>query len=95
VSGGEPFTQARELTYLLTQLKARGTHTVVYSGYTLEALARRPETEVRAALVLTDVLIDGPFVAALAAAGEWRGSRNQRVMHDPGNLLVAKDSMST
>ena len=29
-----------------------------------------------------DLLIDGPFVPALAnGAGEWRGSRNQRLIH--------------
>jgi anaerobic ribonucleoside-triphosphate reductase activating protein len=95
VCGGEPFAQPRELVRLLAQLKTRGIHTVVYSGYTLETLVRRPEPEVRAALMLTDLLIDGPFVAALAAgADEWRGSRNQRVIHDPGNLIGVKNCMT-
>jgi hypothetical protein len=32
-------------------------------------------------LALADVLIDGPYVAAPGdRAGEWRGSRNQRVI---------------
>jgi hypothetical protein len=35
----------------------------------------------REALDLADLLIDGPFIAALAeGAGEWRGSRNQRLI---------------
>lgn len=85
VLGGEPFLQPQGLLALLQALKARGLHVVVYSGYTLEALARRPEPEVLAALALTDLLVDGPYVAPLAAgAGEWRGSRNQRVIPDPG-----------
>jgi anaerobic ribonucleoside-triphosphate reductase activating protein len=81
VLGGEPFFQPVALAALLRAFKARGAHTVVYSGYTLETLHRRPEPEVSEALRLVDLLIDGPFIAALAeGAGEWRGSRNQRVL---------------
>lgn len=84
VLGGEPFFQPAALAALLRAFKAHGAHTVVYSGYTLKALRRRPEPEVREALQLTDLLIDGPFIAALAeGAGEWRGSRNQRVIMNP------------
>ena len=81
---GEPFYQPAGLLALLQALKMRGIHTVAYSGYTLEALRRRPEPEVGAALNLIDLLIDGPFIAALAdGAGEWRGSRSQRVIPKP------------
>lgn len=91
ISGGEPFLQANALLLLLQGLKARRLHTVVYSGYTLEALARRPEPEVHAALYLTDLLIDGPYVAALAeGAGEWRGSCNQRLIAHPGRILAGR-----
>ena len=84
VLGGEPFLQPVGLAALLGRLKARGVHTTVYTGYTLEALGRRPEPTVRAALELTDLLIDGPFVAPLSqGAGEWRGSRNQRLISHP------------
>jgi len=59
----------------------------VYTGFTLEALARRQDPAVHAALSLTDLLIDGPFVEALAeGAGEWRGSRNQRLIPHPTTL---------
>ena len=85
VLGGEPFAQAQALAALLGALKARGVHTVVYSGYTLEALRRRSEPAVHESLALADLLIDGPFVAALSdGAGEWRGSRNQRLIPHPG-----------
>lgn len=81
VLGGEPFYQPAGLLVLLRTLKVRGVHVVVYTGYTIEALIRRPEPEIREALRLIDLLIDGPYVAALAdGAGEWRGSRNQRVL---------------
>lgn len=90
VLGGEPFAQPVGLAALLRRLKTRGVHTLVYSGYTLEALARRPEPAVRVALEFTDLLIDGPFVADLAeGAGEWRGSRNQRLISQPALALAA------
>jgi anaerobic ribonucleoside-triphosphate reductase activating protein len=88
VLGGEPFFQPVGLLALLKALKERGLHTVVYTGYRLEVLARRPEPAVRAALELTDLLVDGPFVAALSdGAGEWRGSRNQRAIANPGRKV--------
>lgn len=81
VLGGEPFFQPEGLLALLQALTALGIHTVVYSGYALEALQRRSEPEVARALDLIDLLIDGPYVAALAdEAGRWRGSGNQRVI---------------
>ena len=90
ISGGEPFLQPHGLLLLLQELKARGIHIVVYTGYTLAALARRREPEVQAALRLTDLLVDGPYVAALAdGAGEWRGSRNQRLIRNPAMALAA------
>ena len=91
VLGGEPFDQPDGLTALLAALRARrpDIHIALYSGYTIEALGRRREPSVRAALALADLLIDGPYVAHLTAgAGEWRGSTNQRVIERPG-LRVA------
>jgi anaerobic ribonucleoside-triphosphate reductase activating protein len=88
ILGGEPFFQPAGLFVLLRELKARNLHTVVYTGYTLEALASRPEPEVAQALSLVDLLIDGPFIASLSGgAGEWRGSRNQRLILNPGHSL--------
>ncbi len=85
VLGGEPFAQPRALAAVLRELEALGIHRTVYTGHTFEVLRRRPEPEVREALVLTDLLIDGPYVRRLSAgAGEWRGSRNQRLIPLPG-----------
>jgi anaerobic ribonucleoside-triphosphate reductase activating protein len=97
VVGGEPFAQPAGLAAVLRALKMRGIHTVVYSGYTLSSLAHRPEPDVHTALCLTDLLIDGPFVAALAdEAGQWRGSRNQRLIPHPGRALVTlRDDRTT
>ncbi len=93
VLGGEPFFQPQGLAALLRALKRRGLHTVVYSGYTLEALARWEEPAVREALRRTDLLIDSPFVRSLAVgAGQWRGSRNQQLILQPARALAAHDA---
>lgn len=91
VVGGEPFAQPEALAALLVELRRRdpGLHLTAYSGYTLEALGRRREPAVRAALDLIDLLIDGPFVRQLHhGAGEWRGSTNQRLIPQPGLALA-------
>lgn len=84
VLGGEPFQQPEGLLALVRALRARGCrHIVCYSGYTYEALLRRSLRQPAIAQVLneTDVLIDGPFIPALAdRAGAWTGSGNQRVI---------------
>lgn len=91
VVGGEPFAQPDGLAALLAEVRRRepALHLAAYSGYTLEALARRPERTVRAALDLLGLLIDGPFVSRLQhGAGEWRGSTNQRAIPHPGRVLA-------
>ena len=88
ITGGEPFAQPAGLLALLQRLKLHNIHIVVYTGYTLEALARQPEPDILEALELIDLLIDGPYVARLThGAGEWRGSRNQRVIPHPAEFL--------
>ncbi len=92
VTGGEPFLQPVGLLALLRELKRRDLHTVVYTGYTLETLARRPEPEVNQALGHVDLLVEGPFLASQAkGAGEWRGSRNQRLIANPLVAISAAD----
>ena len=84
VLGGEPFLQPTGLLALLQLLKAQGQHITLYTGFTLEELEQQEDARVLQSLTLTDILIDGPFVKALADnAGEWRGSSNQRILHDP------------
>lgn len=85
LSGGEPFCQAKELTLLAAQLKARGFHLMCYSGFTLEQLLARPDA--RALLEQLDLLVDGPFVEARRdIALRFRGSDNQRVLDVPASL---------
>ena len=85
ILGGEPFLQPEGLLALVQALKQHGQHLTLYSGYTLEQLLARADADViRNILALTDVLIDGPFVKALAeGVGEWRGSTNQEIFFHP------------
>ena len=88
VLGGEPFLQAKGLALLLRELKKREIHITLYTGYTLEELLALDEPEVSEALVHTDILIDGPFIASLTkGAGEWRGSTNQRIIYNPSKVM--------
>lgn len=84
IVGGEPFHQTQSLWALVRELRARGCpHVLVYSGYTYGRLRRMSEGEpaINAVLGDIDVLVDGPFIAALAGCGgPWTGSGNQRVI---------------
>jgi anaerobic ribonucleoside-triphosphate reductase activating protein len=84
ILGGEPFAQPDGLLALVLALRSGDSrHILCYSGYTYEALRRQAEWQPAIGAVLDeiDVLIDGPYVAALAdGAGPWMGSTNQRVL---------------
>ena len=79
VSGGEPFLQPRPLLGLLDLARSEyGLTTIVYTGFTMEELTA--EVELKSALELIDVLIDGPFISALKEDSTLaRGSTNQRL----------------
>jgi anaerobic ribonucleoside-triphosphate reductase activating protein len=84
ILGGEPFDQPEGLQILVESLKAKGYHLVIYSGYRLEDLLARESENVNRVLSHTDLLIEGGFVRELAAgAGEYCGSRNQRLIFHP------------
>lgn len=81
ILGGEPFDQPGPVAELVARLKSYNLHITIYSGYTLEGLIRRKLPGVDYILTHIDLLIDGPFRAELNAnAGEYRGSRNQRII---------------
>ncbi len=88
-SGGDPFEQPAHLARVLRRIRPHFDDILVYTGYTLEELRQliREEREEPGgtrgfadALSLTDVLIDGRYVAALNDGRcALRGSTNQRV----------------
>jgi len=81
LSGGEPFSQAPGFARLAQEAGRNGLSIVTYTGYTWEQLVGSTRPGVRELLLATDILIDGPFVQALADPGlAYRGSLNQRVI---------------
>ena len=80
ILGGEPFDQPDSTAELVSRLKHRGLHIMVYSGYTIEQLIKRKLPSIDYILTHIDLLIDGPFISGLRdGAGEYRGSSNQRL----------------
>ncbi len=81
ILGGEPFDQPSPVAELVSRLKRHGLHITIYSGYTLEELIGRKDFNIDFVLTHIDLLIDGPFLRELGqGAGEYRGSRNQKVI---------------
>lgn len=78
ISGGEPFLQAASLRELLLLVKAkRDIGVIIYSGFCLQELQKRPEAV--ALLELTDLLIDGKYVRELDDGRAFVGSSNQKL----------------
>lgn len=83
ILGGEPFDQPQPVAELVSRLKHRGLHVTIYSGYTIEQLIQRRLPSIDYILTHIDLLIDGPFISEMRdGAGEYRGSRNQRMIGD-------------
>ena len=73
--------QAKECAALAAAARADGLDVWTYTGYTYEQLLRQGDPDRFALLEQTDVLVDGPFVAAEASYDAlFRGSRNQRLI---------------
>ncbi len=86
ISGGEPFDQASELLRALRLFRSHGIEDIlVYTGYTIEELRERGDSDTTAALAETAVLIDGPYLAERdLGCGNLAGSENQRIHYlDP------------
>lgn len=85
ILGGEPFDQPEQVAELVSRLKLQGLHITIYSGYPMDVLMQRKNPSIDYILTHIDLLIDGPFVASVSdRASEYRGSRNQRLIYDPG-----------
>ena len=92
-SGGEPFLQPEPLAAMARKVKKAGKTVLVYTGYTLEQLVADRNAAVRELLLLTDTLVDGPYIEALRDPDlTFRGSANQRILNKDviANALRAK-----
>jgi anaerobic ribonucleoside-triphosphate reductase activating protein len=90
-SGGEPMEQAAGLAALARLARQqKDLDLICFTGYRYEQLVDDPPNEgVAALLAEVDVLIDGPFVQALADARGLRGSSNQRILHLTSRLRAS------
>ena len=60
--GGEPFDQAEPLVYLADFLRQEGLSILTFTGYQLEDLQNSSDINQQKLLVLTLLLIGGPFI---------------------------------
>lgn len=82
-SGGEPFLHAAPLTRLARAAHAHGLDIWCYTGFTLEELESRKESNPTFAPLLEeiDVLVDGRFIESERDLTlTFRGSSNQRII---------------
>lgn len=86
-SGGDPMYQADALLPLAAAIKQRGFTLWCYTGFLYEQLLLIPA---QAALLRhIDVLVDGPYIAALRDPGlRFRGSSNQRLIDVAASLAA-------
>jgi anaerobic ribonucleoside-triphosphate reductase activating protein len=78
--GGEPFAQPAAGVALARAARSLDLSVMVFTGYTLEQLQCRPESEIAELIALTDILVDGPYERDKPDhQRRWIGSTNQRV----------------
>ena len=90
-SGGEPFVQPEALLPLAREIKARGLHLLIFSGYTYEQLTDLMTTReaIGELLKLCDTLIDGPFLLEQRDLTlQFRGSANQRILQLKNGQII-------
>lgn len=99
-SGGEPFSQPDSFNVLAKEVKKRKLNIVIFTGYTyeeLESMGNHHNTNIKALLDLTDILIDGRFLnEERDLTLQFRGSSNQRVIdmnatRESGSIILWKD----
>lgn len=104
LSGGEPFSQPKEMAILAEKVHLLGLSVVTYTGYTYEELLEVAYTDqdVKQLLLETDILVDGRYEEAYKDISlRFRGSSNQRVINmnasrqANGIVLLATDTDKT
>lgn len=77
--GGEPVPQARGLARVAQLIRPLGLSVMLFTGYRLEELAHMGLPGVEELLGLTDLVVDGPFIASRPElVRNWVGSTHQR-----------------
>lgn len=90
-SGGEPFSQAQALVPLAREIKERGYHLMIYTGYVYEDLMSNSATTPAYLELLSfaDLLVDGRFIFEQRTLDvPFKGSVNQRIIDVQKSLLA-------
>lgn len=78
--GGEPLAHAAGAVPLARAAQKRGLSVMIFSGYTLAEARQLPVPAVAELLLLTDILVDGPYLRDQPdTERRWIGSRNQQI----------------
>ena len=81
ISGGEPFLQAGALAGMLQLIKEKRDYgVIIYTGFTLDELKDRCDSNTDRLLGMTDILIDGRYDKNKDDGAAYRGSSNQRII---------------
>lgn len=83
ISGGEPMLQGEGLAEMISLIREkRDLGVICYTGFTWEALEekRKEDAGIDGFLRAIDLLIDGPYIAALDEGKPYIGSVNQRLL---------------
>lgn len=91
-SGGDPLMQPEAVIAIAGAAKKAGLNIWLYTGWTFEQIQTGAAGEkAKEALMLLDVLVDGPFVEKRKTGNAiWRGSDNQRLIDAPQSLKENK-----
>jgi anaerobic ribonucleoside-triphosphate reductase activating protein len=93
ISGGEPFDQAADCAGIAAAARDKGLNVWVFTGMTFEEILKeaKPESSKQTLLTLTDVLVDGRYIASERTLSlKWRGSKNQRIIDVQKSLSTGK-----
>ena len=91
LSGGDPMMQPEDCRKLAEAAHERGWDVWTYTGYIWEALWQEGNPERLALLRESDVLVDGPYMAAQSSyAAYFRGSTNQRLIDVKRSLAAGE-----
>ena len=97
LSGGEPFTQAKELAVLARKVREAGLDVMSFSGYTYEELVNGATVDNGWFDLLAELslLVDGKFIEEQKSLElKFRGSRNQRIIDVRESLKVGHAVLS-
>ncbi|NLD61292.1 radical SAM protein [Candidatus Sumerlaeota bacterium] len=96
ILGGEPFDQAHAVGLLASIMHVHGLSVMTFTGYKVEELWMKNDTDVNALLNATDLLVDSPFILELESNDRpWVGSSNQRFHFLSSRYIDLKDSLHT